>query len=96
MDKLYCPYCDHDCGDYFDDMHDSNVDYEWECEGCEKSFIFTIEYDPTFTGHKADCLNGGEHKWENSTIPKGNHYRCADCGKTKIVAEALLNEGDKK
>lgn len=85
MSYLECPYCEHDCGDYFDDCHESNVEYEHECEECGKNFIFTIEYDPTFSGFKADCLNGGEHEYEPICgVPKEafeNRYRCKNCSK---------------
>lgn len=54
MNNLYCPYCDHDCGDYFDDQYEQNVDYEHECEECEerhnqKKEIENIERAKKFT-----------------------------------------------
>lgn len=89
MNNLYCPYCDHDCGDYFEDMHKSDEEYEWECNKCGKNFIFIIEYYANFSGHKADCLNGGEHKWKKICgVPVEafeNRRRCADCGKEKKI-----------
>jgi|LGOV01.1.fsa_nt_gb hypothetical protein len=86
-----CPYCEHDCGDYFDDCHSPDTEYEHKCEECGKNFIFIIDYYPTFSSYKADCLNGGEHNWKKICgYPVEyfeNRMRCADCGKEKVVGD---------
>ena len=96
MSYVQCPYCDHDCGDYFDDMHDPDVDYEWECEGCGKIFIFVISYTPSFSERKADCLNGGKHDYEPICgAPREffkDKYKCTDCGKEKHDPEHRNHE----
>ena len=63
MSKVECPYCEKehevdmcDGGDWSQDAR-----REEECPHCEKSFIATVEWNPTFWAEKADCLNGGEH-----------------------------------
>jgi hypothetical protein len=85
MNNLECPYCEADLGDYVDECHDSNVDYEYECPKCGKSFIFTIEYYPSFTSNKADCLNGEEHQFEDMVGFPEEYFKgrkkCKDCGK---------------
>lgn len=93
MSYLECPYCEHDCGDYFDDQHTPDVEYEHECDECGKIFIFVIDYYPTFSGHKADCLNGADHNYEEMCgCPKEyflNKRKCSMCSK-----EITLKEGD--
>ncbi len=85
MNDLYCPYCDENLGDYVDDCHEPDVQYEYQCSKCDKNFVFTITYYPTFSSDKADCLNGGKHKYEQiNGIPREyfkDKYRCKDCGK---------------
>ena len=85
MSDLYCPYCDHNCGDYFDDQHEQDVDYEHQCGNCEKNFIFIITYYPCFSASVADCLNGADHCY----VPVigspqeyfKNKFRCKWCSK---------------
>ncbi len=85
MNDLHCPYCDENLGDHIDDCHEADTEYEYECTKCDKSFIFTITYYPTFSSYKADCLNGGKHNYEKMCgIPEEmfkNKYKCKDCGK---------------
>lgn len=105
MSECYCPYCDFPCGDHFDDCYDSDTEYEAICPKCGKTFIFSIDYDPTFSTHKAPCLNGGEHNYEKVVgYPEEyfkNKFRCAYCGK-EIKKEAvecskeLKEKGEKK
>ncbi len=89
MNDLYCPYCDEDLGSHVDDCHSQDVQYEHQCPKCDKNFVFTIEYYPSFTSNKADCLNGKEHKFEQITgVPKElfkDKYRCKDCSEMKII-----------
>ena len=91
MSNLYCPYCEHDCGDYVDDCHEQDTEYEYQCPECNKNFIFTIEYEPNYSSSKADCLNGGEHDFKPiigyPTEYFKNKVRCSMCGKEKIIDE---------
>lgn len=96
MSDLYCPYCDYDCGSYVDDCHEQDVEYEHECPKCDKNFIFTIDYDPNFSSHKADCLNNGKHNYEKIIgSPKEyfkNRRRCSMCSKEIIIKDAKSEE----
>lgn len=89
MSDVECPYC----GKGQEINHDDGAGYEegclheQECSDCEKTFTFytTISFD--YEAYKADCLNGGEHKWRKPTKiwfdEKQNkelwHRRCTDC-----------------
>lgn len=55
-----CPYCNHE--NERDDIGNPD-DYETECSECEKTFMYSVEYEPIFASRKADCLNGGEHEY---------------------------------
>ena len=76
---LECPYCGHAqdvCNDYGEDMLQEET-----CHKCEKMFVFRSSISWSYEPHKADCLNGGEHKWESlfcEAFP--DHKRCKDCG----------------
>lgn len=98
MSYLECPYCEHDCGDCFDDQHEQDVEYEHECEECGKKFMFTINYYPSFSSNKADCLNGGEHQWEKiDGIPVEmfkDKYRCSQCGERQTQKNANTEVSD--
>lgn len=89
MSYLECPYCEHDCGDHFDDCYEQDVEYEHECQECGKNFIYIIEYSPNFTGHKADCLNGSDCDFQPICgYPKEyfeNKRRCSMCSKEITV-----------
>lgn len=90
MNNMYCPYCEHDCGNYFDDCYEANTEFEYECPKCKKNFIYTIEYYPTYSSHKVPCMNGGEHEYEKiEGCPAEyfkNKYRCKHCSK-RIIKE---------
>lgn len=80
-----CPYCgswqEHDT-----DQSKSGPLHQTSCFECEKSFVFSVEYYPTFSVHKADCLNGAPHDYKDRL--EGNEYyqqyfskwiQCRDC-----------------
>ena len=107
MGDLYCPYCDHNCGDHVDDCHEQDTQYEHQCPSCDKNFTFTICYYPIFSSEKASCLNGGEHEWEEMCGAPAeffkDKYRCQGCGKeetiigsTKVTEHSLLTESAEK
>jgi len=99
MDEIECPYCEHG----FDLCHDDGAYYneedkpeECECPKCEKNFLVYSQQDWSFTGQKADCLNGSPHNWEpQSGYPNPFHFGrfdCKDCG----AEERRDEEGRKK
>jgi len=83
MSDLECPYC----GKGQEICHDDGYGYEedqlheQECGECEKTFTFTTSTSFYYSGYKADCLNGGNHKWENTiTTPvQFTKMHCLDC-----------------
>jgi len=99
MNDLYCPYCDENLGNHVDDCYEPNIEYEHECPRCSKIFIFEIEYYPSFTSRKADCLNGKKHKYEKILgYPKEffkNKRRCSMCGKEIIINDAKGKKEEK-
>lgn len=88
MGYFICPYCNKECEADWEARIIDTV-YEHECEHCEKSFVFTIDYDIRYDTNKADCLNGGEHNYEKiCACPKElfeNKRRCSICDKEKTI-----------
>jgi DNA-directed RNA polymerase subunit RPC12/RpoP len=89
---LECPYCEKEV-EPDDEAHEPNVDIEMECPHCEKMFIYQIEYFPSYSAHKAPCLNGGEHDYRRVWGLPAEYYetlrRCYDCGfKIRVVEHA--------
>jgi DNA-directed RNA polymerase subunit RPC12/RpoP len=82
-----CPYC----GAGIEICHDDGFGYaedvlhEYECHACEKHFTFTTTITFYYEARKADCLNDGDHDYqETATIPrKYAKLRCATCGDEK-------------
>jgi len=78
------------------ECNDVDVQYEHECEHCEKNFVYTIDYDPCYSEEKADCLNGGEHNYEKICgYPVElfeNKRRCSMCDKQITVKPDALHE----
>lgn len=68
-----CPYCDawqeHDF-----EQGKPNELYQTECGECEKRFVFEVEYYPTFSAYKADCLNGAPHNYVDK-LANDEYYR---------------------
>lgn len=83
MEDVNCPYCGEGQEINHDDGYGYEEDqlYEQECGECEKTFTFTTSISFHYEGHKADCLNGAPHKWENTiTTPvEFTEMRCVDC-----------------
>jgi hypothetical protein len=85
MHDINCPYC----GAELEICHDDGVGYEeneihqQQCSHCEKNFAFTTTISYSYDGEKADCLNGGDHKWEKvKSYPNywPDRKRCRVCG----------------
>ena len=79
-----CPYC----GQWQEICHDDGYGYEentfhqQECLHCDKIFVFTTSISFYYDATKADCLNGGEHRYYHlSRYPKfyPGFARCLDC-----------------
>lgn len=85
MYDIECPYC----GKPQEINHDDGYGYEedqqhsQQCRDCEKTFVYTTSISYYYEATKADCLNGGDHKYQPV-----KHYpsswpdwkRCAECG----------------
>lgn len=87
MSDTNCPYCDAEIEINHDDGHGYTEDeaHQQECPECEKNFIFYTSIHFSYDASKADCLNGGEHKWKKTlTIPaEYSKLRCEDCQEEK-------------
>ena len=60
--SLECPYCKAELDDP-EECYDADENYEYQCEYCEKYFIFNIHYSRHYFSQKTDCLNGAEHEY---------------------------------
>ena len=91
MKDVTCPYCGHEMEVCRDDGFacEEDILYRQECPNCEKEFVLTVEYSWSYSSFKADCLNGGEHKWRPLiTCPKEyTQMRCDDCGEERQPTE---------
>ena len=98
MNELTCPYCKKDVRPS-DDLREQEEDYEHECEHCGKTFVYYIQYFPSYHASQADCLNGAPHKFEPvKTYPPEaamGRVRCEDCGleTTQEGMKFYQNEG---
>lgn len=61
--ELICPYCNYEYSDSWEYQDAQDKDVQTQCPECEKNFIYSTDYDITFSSYKCDCLNGGEHIW---------------------------------
>lgn len=83
IDFENCPYCnadveiDHD-GGY---GYDQDVMHFQECDDCGKVFSFYTMVHNSYSLHKADCQNDGEHKWKPTmTVPVDcTRMICTEC-----------------
>lgn len=93
LDDVKCPYCGSDNEICHDDGYgyEEGEPHQTVCSECDKNFVFYTEISFYYEAYKADCLNGGEHKYkETSTFPRCfRRLKCQDCGEEKEI------EGDK-
>ena len=86
-DDYECPYCGEEI-EYNGDGCDSGEQLEEECPKCEKIFMLSVEYYPSYSTEKAPCLNDGKHNWEQLVgVPKEyfeKRERCNICNKERI------------
>lgn len=78
-----CPYCGAGQEINHDDGHGYEEDrlHQQECRDCEKTFTFYTSIHYSYSASKADCLNGGEHKYKQTkTYPvRFQRLRCSEC-----------------
>jgi len=80
---IQCPYCksgldiDHDDGQGYEE----DTTHQQRCDMCDKTFVFTTSVNYTYYPEKADCLNGGEHRYiATHTYPiEYTKMRCEYC-----------------
>ena len=88
---IECPYCgneqevDHGEGGGYED----DEQFEQECEKCGKTFLCTTSVSYDYETRKADCLNGGKHKWKlTDTHPDCfSEMECSECGERRSLTE---------
>jgi len=96
IEDVKCPYC----GAPQEICHDDGYGYEegkthnQECSDCEKTFVFTTEINFYYEAAKADCLNGGEHKYKATrTYPvEYTKMECVDCGHRRKPTEKEMTQ----
>ena len=83
MSDVECPYCEQSQDINHDDGYgyDEGKLHQQQCVECDKTFTYTTSISFYYEAQKADCLNGGEHKWKASnTYPKEyTRMVCEDC-----------------
>jgi hypothetical protein len=84
MNAIDCPYCEAELPED-SDCREQDIPYETECPHCGKSFIYYIEYYPSYTSYKAPCLNGEPHDYQPVIGFPKEYYekmrRCSFCSK---------------
>jgi len=94
MSDIRCPYCeelqdiDHD-GSY---GYEENQIHQQQCIECDKYFVYTTSIHFYYDVEKADCLNGGEHKYRKTRqyVEPYDHLNrlvCEDCGNEKSLVK---------
>jgi hypothetical protein len=81
-DDVQCPYCE-ECFDVDYSEYGEGEVFEYECPHCNKMVFITLSFWPSFDIEKADCLNGGEHKWYKIMSSFYGEYEECNCGKTR-------------
>lgn len=92
MSDVECPYCGHEQEVCQDDGHacEDGAIYGEQCYKCEKYFALTPCISYSFSGEKADCMNGGDHNWAYGchALQKKVRRVCLDCHKSEWVCES--------
>lgn len=96
MSDVECPYCGAGQEINHDDGYGYEEDkvFEQECTNCEKTFAFTTSISFYHEATKADCLNGGEHKYKPTiTVPrKYTMMICTDCDHERKPTDAEMQD----
>jgi len=91
MSDIECPYCKEDQEIDHDDGYGYEEDelHQQECPHCFKYFTYTTSIMYYYESHKADCLNGAEHKWREVAnryiFRDAGRYKCDICNEQKLV-----------
>ncbi len=89
MYDVRCPYCRAENEICHDDGYGYEEDrqHQQECSRCEKTFVYTTYISFSYTAYQADCLNGAEHKFRETTTypPEFARLQCIDCGEEKPI-----------
>jgi transcription elongation factor Elf1 len=89
MADFECPYCYKQLSspEYYGTEQETYIPYQ--CDNCDKHFVYCWVASVNFETFCAPCLNGAEHSWRKIIgIPKehfANRLRCEDCGKEKVT-----------
>jgi hypothetical protein len=91
-----CPYC----GQWQKICHDDGFGYEegkahqMDCCHCEKTFCFETSISFDYESSKADCLNGGDHRYKRTcTVPvKYTKMRCEDCDDERPCTDKEMSD----
>ena len=90
-----CPYCNRIISVCEEWTFEDNESYEETCPNCNKIFIYSVttECSYSFAAKKADCLNGGQHKFEIvHLIPPEKSYKRCVCGEQRAFTEFEMKE----
>ena len=80
-----CPYCEKDTEICHDDGYgyDESRIYEQECQHCGKTFAYRTQISFDYETHKAPCMNGGQHDYEDrkryGAGESWTYQRCKNC-----------------
>jgi len=99
LSNVNCPYCDAENSIYEEEL---NTVHETECGECDNTFTYTIEMQPVYLVHRADCLND-IHNYEqigqvqkfnqkNGQIGKITRFKCKECDAERSVVEIEMAE----
>lgn len=72
------------------EQHEPDTPIERECQACGKTFLYQIQYLPTYSSWAAPCLNGEQHDYQPIRGWPEEHFarlrRCTHCLHEKTVA----------
>ncbi len=96
MSDTNCPYCNAEVEICHDDGqgYAEGVTHHEYCGRCEKYFAYTTSISFYYSPSKADCLNGGDHKFKaTTTYPREfTKMECIDCGEIRTPTELEMKE----
>ena len=89
MNDVECPYCGAEVEINHDDGYGYEEDkiHEQQCGECDKTFVYQTSIHFSHEASKADCLNGGEHKYKRTSTypPEFARMQCEDCGHERPI-----------